>query len=108
MHKGARGILKTTLRAPSVSEGFIYEDNMVNGYKTFVTGGVASGLQSTTDEYGVIFGNWADLVIGQWGGLELTVDPYTQAGNGMVRLVINSYFDAKVRRDESFAIGSLK
>ena len=108
MHKGARGILKTTLRAPSVSEGFIFEDGMVNGYKTFVTGGVASGLQSTTDEYGVIFGNWADLVIGQWGGLELTVDPYTQAGNGMVRLVINSYFDAKVRRDESFAIGSLK
>ena len=108
MHKGARGVLKTTLRAPSVSEGFIFEDGMVNGYKTFVTGGVASGLQSTTDEYGVIFGNWADLVIGQWGGLELTVDPYTQAGNGMVRLVINSYFDAKVRRDESFAIGSLK
>lgn len=108
MHKNARGILKTTLRAPSVSEGFIYEDNMVNGYKTFVTGGVAKELQSTADEYGVIFGNWADLVIGQWGGLELTVDPYTQASNGMIRLVINAYFDAKVRRDESFAIGSLK
>lgn len=33
---------------------------------------------------------------------DLTVDPYTQATNGKVRLVINAYFDAKPRRAEAF------
>ena len=105
--KGA-GILKSTLRAASVAEGFILENGRANGYPLHATTGMASGLQDGTDEEGIIFGNWADFVIGQWGALDITVDPYTQAANGMVRLVINSYFDAKPRRKESFAVGSLK
>ena len=104
----ARGILKKTLRAASVAEGFIYEDGMVNGYKTFTTASMASGLQDGTDEFGIVFGNWADLIIGQWGGLEITVDNLTQATNGAIRLVFNGYFDVIKRRDTSFAVGSLK
>jgi hypothetical protein len=34
---------------------------------------------------------------------DLTVDPYTQAASGKVRLVINAFFDAKPRRAEAFA-----
>lgn len=104
----ARGILKKTLRAASVAEGFIYEDGMVNGYKTFTTASMASGLQTGADEFGIVFGNWADLIIGQWGGLEITVDNLTQATNGAIRLVVNGYFDVIKRRDTSFAVGSLK
>ncbi len=104
----ARGILKKTLRAASVAEGFIYEDGMVNGYKTFTTSSVAAALQTAGDEYGIVFGNWADLIIGQWGGLEITVDNLTQATNGAIRLVVNGYFDVVKRRDASFAVGSLK
>ena len=29
-----------------------------------------------------------------WGGIDITVDPYTQAGNGAIRLVVNVYMDA--------------
>ena len=57
---------------------------------------------------GVIFGNFEDYVIGQWGGIDLTVDPYTQAANGKVRLVINAYFDAKPRRADAFVKRVLK
>jgi hypothetical protein len=32
----------------------------------------------------------------------LTVDPYTQAANGKIRLVVNAYFDAKPQRADSF------
>ena len=39
---------------------------------------------------------------------DLTVDPYTQAANGKVRLVINAYFDAKPRRAASFVKRILK
>jgi len=39
---------------------------------------------------------------------DLLVDPYTQATNGKVRLVINAYFDAKPRRAEAFVARTLK
>nr|DAT47307.1 MAG TPA: major capsid protein [Caudoviricetes sp.] len=105
--KGA-GILKSTLRAANVAEGFILEKGLANGYPLYATTGMASGLQTATDEEGIIFGNWADFVIGQWGALDITVDPYTKAADGEVRLVINAFFDAKPRRASSFAVGSLK
>ena len=104
--KGA-GILKGTLKAASVAEGFLLENGLSNGYPVLATSGMVSGLQDG-DEEGIIFGNWADFVIGQWGALDITVDPYSQATNGVVRLVVNAYFDAKARRPESFAVGSIK
>ena len=79
---------------------YLMEGNEVNGYPVLSTSAVAGK--------GVIFGNFADLVIGQWGGIDLTVDPYTQAANGKVRLVINAYFDAKPRRAEAFVKKVLK
>jgi len=95
----AKGTLKTTLKATGVS-GYLMEGNEVNGYNTLCTSAVPSK--------GVVFGCFEDYVIGQWGGIDLTVDPYTQAANGKVRLVINAYFDAKPRRTESFQKAILK
>lgn len=89
----AKAKLKTT-KLDAGSGKFAMEGNEVNGYPVLCTSAVAGK--------GVIYGNFNDLVIGQWGGIDLTVDPYTQAANGKVRLVINAYFDAKPRRAESF------
>ena len=49
-----------------------------------------------------------DFVIGQWGGIDLTIVPYSQATNGKVRLVVNAYFDAKPRRAEAFVAKTLE
>ena len=46
-------------------------------------------------------------MIGQWGAIDLTVDPYSQATNGKVRLVVNAYFDAKPRRADAFVAKTL-
>lgn len=108
-HTASRGILKKALKAADSAAGFIVgPDGKLNGYPLLVSTGVASGLQVGADEYGLVFGNWADYVIGQWGAIELTVDPYTKAAEGTIRLVINSYFDAVARRDVSFKTASLK
>lgn len=53
----------------------------------------------------LVLGKWADYVVAQFGGFDLTVDPYSQASNGMVRIVVNAYFDGKPRRNESFVTG---
>lgn len=93
----AKGDLKTTAKT---GETYLMEGNEVNGYKVLCTSAVPAK--------GIIFGNFEDYVIAQWGGIDLTVDPYTQAANGKVRLVINAYFDAKPRRVDSFQKAILK
>ncbi len=50
----------------------------------------------------VVFGNFADLVIGQWGGVDLLTDPYTGGGAGTVRVRILQDVDIAVRHAESF------
>lgn len=52
----------------------------------------------------VAYGDFSQLAIGQWGAIDLTVDPYTKAADGKVRLVINAFFDAKVLRPGAIAV----
>lgn len=84
--------LKTTAKSDKIASGFVMENGEVDGLSTL----------STSACKGIVCGNFADYVIAQWGAIDLTVDPYTQAANGKVRLVINAYFDAKPRREEAF------
>ena len=95
----AKADLKTTDKGTDTGK-YLMEGNEVNGYPVLCTSAVAGK--------GVVMGNWSDYVIGQWGGIDLTVDPYTQAANGKVRLVINAYFDAKPRRSDAFVKKVLK
>lgn len=92
--------VKATLRKAKVDEGsgrFVYEAGEIDGIPTLVTNAAE----------GIVLGNWADYIIAQWGAIDLTVDPYTQAANGKVRLVINAFFDAKPRRAEAFVAGTV-
>lgn len=95
----AKADLKTTDKGTDTGK-YLMEGNEVNGYPVLCTSAVAGK--------GVVMGNFSDYVIGQWGGIDLTVDPYTQAAKGKVRLVINAYFDAKPRREEAFVTKVLK
>lgn len=107
VHPKAKGVLKVTEKATGTAK-YLMEGNEIDGYKVLVSNGVANGLQDGVDESGVVFGNFNDYVIGQWGGIDLTIDPYTQAANGKVRIVINALFDAKPRRTASFVTASVK
>lgn len=102
-----RGKLKTT---PKVSgqNGFIWEngDTPLNGYRSAVTNAMPSNLTKGTAAAicsAAIFGNWADLVIGMWGSLDLTVDTVTLGTSGAVRVIALQDVDIAVRNAESFA-----
>lgn len=111
MHPSLAGTAKKTVKDASGAGGFIIGDggkSFLNGYNAFRTNNIPSGLAVATDEYGITFGNWADYFLGQWGGMDIVVDPYTLATTGMVRLTVNSYWDMGMIRSESFAIQSMK
>lgn len=51
----------------------------------------------------IIFGAWAELLIAQWGGIDLLIDPYTLAVDGQVKIVAQGFFNTLVHRPEAFA-----
>ena len=102
-----RGRLKSTSKV-SGQNGFVWEqgDTPVNGYRVGVTNAVPSNLVKGTSGAvcsAMIFGNFADLVIGMWGALDLMVDPYTGSAAGTVRVVALQDVDVQLRNVVSFA-----
>ena len=111
MHPSLVGKAKTKVKDASSAGGFIFGDKgegTLNGYKALRTNNLPKGLQTAKDEFGIVFGNWNDYFIGQWGALEIKVDPYSRMLEGVVRLVINSYWNMGMIRPESFSIASMK
>ncbi len=101
-----RGKLKGTSKV-SGQNGFVWEggDTPLNGYRAAVTNAVPSNLTKGTGTglSAIIFGNFADLLIGMWGTLDLMVDPYSLSTAGSVRVVALQDVDVAVRHAESFA-----
>lgn len=102
-----RGKLKQTFKNATYGENPVWTDGgMVNGYNAAVTNAVPSNLTKGTASgicSAVVFGNFADLIIGLWGGLELQVDPYSSGDTGAVIVRAFQDFDVAVRHAESFA-----
>lgn len=100
------GQMKSTEKS-SGSGKFIYEQpyGQFNGYAIDWTNLVPSdGTKGTgTGLSSMIFGNFEDLYIGMWAGIDVVVDPYTLAADGDVRIVLNAYNDVKVVEPKSFA-----
>ena len=111
LHPALVGKAKTKVKDASGAGGFIFTgngDGQLNGYKALRTNNLPKALGEGTDEFGIVFGNWDNYFVGQWGGVELLVDPYTQALNGTIRLITNSYWNMGFIRKESFTIASMK
>ena len=89
-----RGMIKGTN-----ATGMVYEAGEMDGVETYVTTNVASKK--------FIYGDFSNLVIGNWGDIEITIDPYTQSTKGCIRLVINAYFDFKPARAVAFNYGNV-
>ena len=100
MKSTAAASLKTTEKASNTAQ-FIWQDapltgGTVNGYPAFVT-------NVFTDDT-VIFGNFKELIVGQWGqGLDLLVNPYSLDTYATIRVVVAGYYDVALRHAESFA-----
>jgi HK97 family phage major capsid protein len=89
-----RGMIKGTN-----ATGMVYEAGEMDGVETYVTTNVAAKK--------FVYGDFSNLVVGSWSNVEITIDPYTQATKGCIRLVINAYFDFKPARTVAFNFGNV-
>lgn len=84
--------VKFALKGTQMANGLqmVFDKGEIDGYRTISSNSVVTN--------GIICMDPRELVIGQWGSaFDITVDPYTRAADGQVRLVINAYYDAKLR-----------
>jgi hypothetical protein len=105
MSPSAKSMFKQTTVSGQLSDlRMIMEGNEINGYPVSCSsnvGGMDSGSMAA-------FGDFHELVVAQWGAIDIVVDPYTLATKNAIRLVINAFFDAKVRRDGAIKPYTLK
>ena len=80
----------------------LYNEGMLNGYPVYFTPFLGD---PATDQEGAFFGDWSQLVVCSWNGLDITIDPYTEAINGMVKIVLNSYYDFGLKQGDAISLG---
>lgn len=96
-------LLKTTPKATNTGI-FVWEAGadpgagLMNGLSAFATSNAPSGK--------VILGNWADLIMGLWGGVDIEINPYEDFSKGIVSVRAFASVDFGVRHAQSFAVYS--
>ena len=92
------GTLKTTSKDSGSGMFVVEPDGRMNGYNVVRSNQVTAG-----DFY---FGNFADLLVGFYGGLDITVDPYSLSNTGSIRIVALQTMDVAVRHAVSFCVSN--
>lgn len=97
-------------KTPKVSstDSVMIMDNadLLNGYRVYQSSQLPKDLTKGTlssTAHAMIFGNFQDLLIGYYSGLDVLVDPFTGSSAGTVRLNFFTGMDVAVRHAESFS-----
>jgi HK97 family phage major capsid protein len=100
-----RGKLKFTPKIGTTFPSYIWQDdNTINGYKAMSTTLISKTLTkgSGTNLTAMLFGNWASLLVGLWGGIDIIVDPYSNSTSGDLKVTMLQDADINVQHVESF------
>lgn len=92
-----------TLKSTPIEKGsaeMICRNGMVNGYPVLVT--------NYMDADTIGFGVFSYVGIGQFGEMDLIIDPYTAAKKNIVNFILNTDYDIVVARPEAFSIAKKK
>lgn len=95
----AMSILKGEAAVASITA--LMNDNKVDGFATHFTPNL---VDSTADEGDLCFGDFAKgMVLAFFGGVDILVDPYSNAGTAQIALHVNKFYDADVRQAGALA-----
>jgi HK97 family phage major capsid protein/ATP-dependent Clp endopeptidase proteolytic subunit ClpP len=107
-----RGLLRKTQQFSSTNGVPVWQQlgnslgvGDVLGYPGYVSKNVPSTLVKTTssDCHAIIFGYWPGMLIGEWGVIELIVDPYRLKKQGMIEVTSFQMVDVLLRQPAQFA-----
>ncbi len=105
LHPKLKALLKT-VKKDAGSGRFLLEGNEIDGVK-YVSSSLVPVLDDNgTDVYPLIYGDFAQMNVGQWGSVNITINPYSADVANSVRLVLNTYADMQIANPAAFAKNS--
>ena len=84
---------------PAMGSNMNFNQQIVNGYPTYYNTHVGKSAGVSANG---LFGDWSNVKVGMFGGVDILVDPYTVAINNQIRLVCNTLIDFKVAQGARF------
>lgn len=101
--------LKAVLKTKSKDNGsgrFVIEGNELDGYRFVSTSLVPVGDDTGTAIYPLIFGDFSQLYVANWGSFSFLLNPYSEDLADSVRLTVNTHADVAIANPEAFAVNS--
>ena len=107
-HPSVKAKLASTAKVSSTDSVMILNDPWTSlyGYPVAFTSNVPTNLDpgdGGNDASALVFGDFSQLMIAQFGAPSILVDPYTNSRAGTVRMVLHAELDVAVRNAVSFA-----
>lgn len=102
-----RGKLKNTVKEAGQATYLMDDAGNVNGYPylnsnhipSTLTKGSSSGVCSAA-----IFGDFTQLIVAQWGFMDITVDDKSRKKDGYVEIIVNCFADTAVLQPTAFTV----
>jgi HK97 family phage major capsid protein len=86
------------IASPALWNGNMLEGTDVCGFRGFATNQITAGY--------MIFGDFSQVVIGEWGVLELLVNPYILSSAGIIRVTAFQSVDVGLRYPGAFSVST--
>jgi HK97 family phage major capsid protein len=105
---GEFALANTPKQTSGVEGNFVYDfSGRLVGRPLFTTEVIPSNFTegAQSDLTAIIYSDyWQSAVLGNWGGLDILFDPYTQALAGTKRFVVNAFMDVELQHAAEFSI----
>lgn len=87
------------VKETGIANGYILENGKIYGHPVYSTSQMTAG--------DVIFGDFSQVIMGHWGGLEIDTNPYgTGFPSGQVQVRLLVTIDVGVRQPTAFSLGT--
>lgn len=103
-----RGLLKSVERFEKTGQviwqnGASSDEGVLNGYRALVSNQIPANLGANKNMSALLFFRAAEMILGEWGILDIQVNPYALSESGGLRLRILQDVDIAHRHTESFS-----
>jgi len=100
------GKLETTQKVSGQAIFLMDDARKIGGYPSAESNLLPSNLTkgTGTNLSAAVFGDWNQLLIGQWGFVDVTVDNISKKKSGYIEIVVNAFYDVLVRQPKAFTV----
>lgn len=105
IHPKIKGLLKQITKDAG-SGRFLLENNSIDGLPFVSTSQIPvldDGAGAPIATYPVIFGDFKQMYVGQWGSVNVTINPYSADLSDSLRLVLNTHADMQIANPKAFS-----